>query len=145
MTAAIPAVVMQRTAEPATCMACGRISTGIGVHEPKKPPGAWTCDSPECIAATKAMVRMPAVKLTPYESRALGDAAKATADDCLRTCMEAFHAAGARDLDAITADQIDGALDRLIVEGALALVIKDALAAFGQSIRDQLGRNDPPF
>lgn len=144
--AALPQVAGQRSPEPVTCMACGRQSTGVGVHEGRgKPPGAWTCDDPECIAATKVIVRKPLASLNAYEARAIGAAARHVADDALRTCMEAFYAAGARDLDAITAGQVDGALERLIVNGDLAAIIKSALIEFGRNLKNDVLNEAAPF
>jgi hypothetical protein len=149
MSAALPAIIMQRSAEPVTCMACGRQSIGLGVHEAKKPPGdtprAWTCDNPDCIEATRVMVRKPLAGLNAYEVRALGEAAKVVADDALRACMEALYESGARDLDALTAEQVDLALERLIVNGALAELIKQALATFGRQLRNDVLNSNAPF
>jgi hypothetical protein len=140
-----PSVLMKRSAQPVTCMACARQSTGIGIHEPRRPPSAWTCDDPQCVKATRHMTAMPLPKLNAIEVKAIGEAAMVISEPMMRAAIDALYAAGCRNLDAISADHVNLALDSLHITGEAAAVAKQALLAFGEAIRRDVLSDAAPF
>ena len=138
-------IIMRRSDDPTTCMACGRHAHSIGVAKPRAPVTTWTCDNPECLKATKDLIMATTADFDAIEARALDAVAKVKAESILQTCLEACFEAGATDLSALTADQVTLALDGLIVSGALQSALKDATVGVGDCIRADVTNGEPPF
>lgn len=136
-------IIMQRSKDPETCMACGRLAVGMGVHEPKKPVHAWIC-SPACYPVTRTMTTMKSNELIAIEKTACNVAARTIAEATLNEVMGAIWDAGVRDLSAATPEQVTQAIITLN-GGPMAGQVEAALIAFGASIKQQLADGACPF
>ncbi|MBX9874669.1 MAG: hypothetical protein K2X84_07410 [Beijerinckiaceae bacterium] len=136
-------ILMQRTKDPETCMACGRLAIGLGVHEPKKAVQAWVC-SADCYPATRTLTTMKANELIAIEKTACNVAARAVSETVLNEVMGAMWDAGVRDLSAATPEQVTQAIGTLN-SGAIAGQVEAALVAFGASVKQQLADGACPF
>ncbi len=139
------AIIMQRSKEPAQCMACARMASGIGIHEHKRPVHAWTCDDPACIRATKGMTVMGSNELTRIERIAIEYAARAIVEPVMSEVVGAMWAQGIRSLETTTPEQVSLALDDMIVSGAMQEHVKAALLEFGKSVKASVLGNEAPF
>ena len=137
------AILMQRSKDPETCMACGRLAIGLGVHEPKKPVHAWIC-SPTCFSATRILTTMNGNNLTKIENDAVEAAAQSVSEAVLNEVMGAIWDAGVRDLSATTPEQVTQAISALNA-GPMAGQVEVALIAFGASVKQQLADGVCPF
>lgn len=135
-------IIMQRSKDPETCMACGRLAIGLGVHEPKKHVQAWVC-SPACYPATRTLTTMKANELIAIEKTACNVAARAVSETVLNEVMGAIWDAGVRDLSTATPEQVTQAI--IALNGALAAHVEAALIAFGASVKQQLADGACPF
>jgi hypothetical protein len=138
-------IIMRRSDDPTTCMCCGRHAHSLGVAKPRQPMTTWTCDNPECLKATQGLIMADPKTQDGYETRAVDAVARASVEGVLKECMDAMFAAGATDLTSLTAEQIDSALDGLIVNGAMQIMVKDIVLKFGDHIRADVLNNAPPF
>lgn len=137
------AILMQRSKDPVTCMACGRLAIGLGVHEPKKPVHAWIC-SPACFSVTRTLTTMNGNNLTKIERDAVEAAAQSVSEAVLNEVMGAIWDAGVRDLSAATPEQVTQAIGALNA-GPMAGQVEAALIAFGASVKQQLADGVCPF
>jgi hypothetical protein len=138
-------VLMRRSRQPVTCMACARQADGIGIFEPNADVRAWVCNDPSCIRATKEMVTMKPKDLAAIERRALFAAAGAMTLPMIQDVFSAMFDSGVRDLSAVTQEQIDAALERLHLSGAVSQHLEAALAAFGAHVAQAVAENAAPF
>ncbi len=136
-------IIMQRSKDPETCMACGRLAIGLGVHEPKKPVHAWVC-SPACFPVTRTLTTMNGNNLVKIEKDAVEAAAQSVSEAVLNEVMGAIWDAGVRDLSAATPEQVTQAIGALNA-GPLAGHVEAALIAFGASVKQQLADGVCPF
>ncbi len=142
------AILMQRSKDPETCMACRRLAVGLGVHEPdewgksRRTKIAWIC-SPVCFPVTRTMITMKSNELIAIEKTACNEAARAVAEATLKEVMSAVWDAGVRDLSAATPEQVTHAV--ITLNSALAAQVEAALIAFGASVKQQLADGVCPF
>jgi hypothetical protein len=137
-------ILMRRTLEPLVCACCGRAARGLGIFEKAGNQHLpWVCGDVDCIQMTDRMARMQKDKLNEIETRALGAAVQKLAEDMLKTSIEAMWEAGARNLEAVTAPQLEAALDRLVVNGDTAHLFASVFEAFGLAMAEEL--KQPPF
>lgn len=137
------AILLQRSAQPYTCMCCGRLAIGLGVYEPRKPLIAWVCDDRACAAATRVLIDMKANELVACELRACEAAAEKVTEAVVNEVMGAMWDAGVRDLSAATPDQVTKALASLA--RPMTAHVGAALIAFGGSVKSQLQNGECPF
>lgn len=137
------AILLQRSDEPYTCMCCGRMAVGLGVHEPKKPVHAWVCDDRTCMLITRALITMKSNELTALEQRACEAAAEKLTETIVNEVMGAMWDAGVRDLSQASPDHVTAALANL--KSPMADQIEAALIAFGASVKQQLKNGECPF
>lgn len=137
------AIILQRSKDPETCMACGRLAIGLGVHEPKKPVHAWICSQP-CFPVTRTLTTMSNNELIAIEKTACNVAARTIAEATLNEVMGAMWDAGVRDLSTATPEQVTQAIGSLN-NGPMAGQVEAALIAFGKSIKEQLADGACPF
>lgn len=138
--------LMQGSETPELCAACGRHARGIfGIAYDNKQGIVWVCDDDRCIATATGLRKMKDDRWSHYENRALDKAAKAVAYPILQDMFAALYESGARNLDEVTPEQIDLALDSLYLSGAFAFQIKKALVTFGDSVSADVTSGEPPF
>lgn len=136
-------ILLQRSANPITCMCCGRLAIGLGVYEPRKPLVAWVCHDRDCAAATKVLIDMKTNELVACEQRACEAAAEKVTESIVNEVMGAMWDAGVRDLSAATPEQVTKALASL--GRPMAVQVENALIAFGASVKSQLQNGECPF
>jgi hypothetical protein len=140
-------IIMRQSDDPTTCMCCGRHALSIAVAKPKAREMArtWVCENPECHKATRILMMQKQPQLSLYEKSAIETVAKRKVEGVLKSCMEAMFLSGATDLNNLTADQIEMALDRLIVDGVMQEHARSIVEGFGDCIRASVANGDAPF
>lgn len=140
-----PQIIMRQSHDPTTCMCCGRHAASIGAWINKTRKIAWTCDNPKCMQATKVLIMQKPDELNRIEQRAIEAVARHKINDLMGTVINAMHDAGATDLNNITEDQANLAMDSLLVNSAIQEEVRSIVLAFGDAIRADVTNGESPF
>lgn len=125
------------------CGCCGRAASGVGYAARDKSPVLWVCEA--CVPVARKVSSMPEKSLSVYEKHAVVDATKAVMARQIEVVLSALWDAGIQSLADLTPEKLDTIMEKMTIDGEMNETTRDALLAFGASIRSQAGKGEAPF